>query len=394
MDNGQIAAAGYEKFTANLYALRSSPQTALSSLLDVLAKDKAYADKTDGDRRLDQHSNVLRDRRQFNNQQTDAALLDRRTLNHSELRSRGLEAEYEKRLDDKRDGCRSIIPVKETAAIQIKETAAVPVKETAAIQIKETAAVQVKETTTVPVKETGVMPPASLQETGVLNTAMPDVRTANAGVNTSFTASRSAAVPGVTIFTSAGHLTQQSAVPPKTEDENESSGDDTDEDADAKKEKRKKKKTPFAAVTAMLPPMTEPLMQPPKRKNLPSAAQQPDKEPEVVISGSLSASKNTNPSPASDILLPEVPDNNQFLRRITAACESAVLQNAPIRLKLNLGQLGTLLVTLNRQGSKLSLRFETPSQESARYVSENLAGLRKILAERNVDIVELVVDNR
>jgi flagellar hook-length control protein FliK len=93
---------------------------------------------------------------------------------------------------------------------------------------------------------------------------------------------------------------------------------------------------------------------------------------------------NTSPQ---NISAPQKEESNQSnaeqqLNRIAAACEAAA-HYAPIRIKLHLEHLGTLTLRFFYNADKLALRFETPSKESARFIQDNLDGLRTILSKRN-----------
>ena len=83
----------------------------------------------------------------------------------------------------------------------------------------------------------------------------------------------------------------------------------------------------------------------------------------------------------------------QYLNRIAAACEAAA-QYAPIRMKINLDHLGTLTLRFyyKYKTDKLTLHFETPSQESERFIRNHLDGLRTILSRRKVNIVDIEIE--
>jgi len=84
------------------------------------------------------------------------------------------------------------------------------------------------------------------------------------------------------------------------------------------------------------------------------------------------------------------PNQTQYLNRIAAACEAAA-HYAPVRIKINLDHLGTLTLRFFHKADKLMLRFETPSKESAKFLREQLDGLRTILSKRNIRIADVEI---
>ncbi|MDR3232766.1 MAG: flagellar hook-length control protein FliK [Planctomycetaceae bacterium] len=457
MENGQMTAAGAGTTGTGTYAARSSPHAALSSLLNVLSskntllQDDTPAGKMDECRNAERHN----DRRQLGNQQSDALVLDRKTLNESELRSDTMKTEYEKRLDTRREtkeAAREAVnaepmPGGSTAGSRLH--VGVPHLMPESVSARMNHPLPTDQSLSKTLRSASL--PASIQTQGQMTNsgtaASQPVISLAVSADSSLTvsaASRSASpVSNLTVFTAANHLTAHLTAQ-KTEDKNGGASDNTDaddaeEESNEKKEKRKKKNTPsvaapFADIRALLPPLTEHCPKNriagrlaktlqaytgelysgnahTKRTNEINVIKIVDKReenvkpdtvksdteeleyPPIQETAGVTPAQNAVPiSPAAvDVVLPDTPDNNQFLRRITAACEAAVLQNAPIRIKVNLDQLGTLSIQLSRQGSQLSLHFETPSKAAARFVSENLAGLRKILADRNVAVMEVSV---
>ena len=87
---------------------------------------------------------------------------------------------------------------------------------------------------------------------------------------------------------------------------------------------------------------------------------------------------------------PNQPDESRYLHRIAAACEAAALY-APIRMKINLEHLGTLALRFFYKSEKLTLRFETPSNESAQFLREHMDGLKTILSGRSVKIADIEI---
>ncbi|MDR0870706.1 MAG: flagellar hook-length control protein FliK [Planctomycetaceae bacterium] len=87
-------------------------------------------------------------------------------------------------------------------------------------------------------------------------------------------------------------------------------------------------------------------------------------------------------------------DRVQFVRRIAAACQSAANQSGTVRMKLDLGILGSITLWTVFKEQKLSVRFETEKEQTRQILSEGIDALRSSLAEQDItlDTVEFKTD--
>ena len=200
-----------------------------------------------------------------------------------------------------------------------------------------------------------------------------------------------------TLFTPSGRFGQFQEK--ADERENEDEKDEKEEHA----EKRSiKKQQPFAALEmirteAARPPKRQQQKEPRHQAETSQIAEQPRAKPKAnepeqssnvnILEELLNAPQSVS---ASNKAEPNQPNSQHYLRRIAAACEAAA-QYAPIRIKVNLDQLGTLALRFYTQSDKLMLRFETPTAKTALFLREHLEGLRTILAKRNVRIAAIEI---
>jgi hypothetical protein len=201
----------------------------------------------------------------------------------------------------------------------------------------------------------------------------------------------------ITIFSATGHL--------KKDEETDKKKDQEDrEDEEQAKRKNKKKKQPFEALTILLPEpvrLTQTQYAAPTERQSHQQKQQPQQTLQPIISDSVRLAQDAvsteqqtpqtqqqpvTDSPASPETLLEESGTSQehFVHRVAAACEAAIYQQSPIRMKINLEHLGTLSLRMNPKGNALSLRFEAGSSESATFIGENLDELKLLLRKRNV----------
>jgi flagellar hook-length control protein FliK len=207
-----------------------------------------------------------------------------------------------------------------------------------------------------------------------------------------------------TVFTPAGRLGQ----PQKESDDKENDDDEGVE------EKNGKKKQPFAVFEAVRVETTRPVQRNHFRQSKEPVSHSPVQQITEKSSKTSEKPKEMEPHPfrsvktMADILdvpiqnvsvqnvsvqkkgEPNQPNQTQYLHRIAAACEAAS-QYAPIRMKINLDHLGTLTLRFFYKADKLTLRFDTPSEESARFVRDHLDGLRTILTNRNIKIADMEI---
>ena len=196
----------------------------------------------------------------------------------------------------------------------------------------------------------------------------------------------------VTIFTPSGRFGQHQ----------ENADDNEDEREDKDEEKEREKKQPFAVFESIRMETTRPIQRNHVRQQKEPTSQTQTfgkthakpKEVKPESSRSVKTIDNLLNAPAQNVAVQKKgepkPDQMQCIKRIAAACEAAS-QYAPIRLKINLDHLGTLSLRFFHKADKLSLRFETPSKESAKFLSEHLDGLRTILANRNIKIADIEI---
>lgn len=191
-----------------------------------------------------------------------------------------------------------------------------------------------------------------------------------------------------TVFTPLGRIGQSSEKTDEKENEDEKTVDENSS---------KKKQQPFAVFETIRSETIRPLQRnrPQQPKESVAPAREKPKEAEPEQSQSIQTLKELLNTSVQDTAAskkgePNQPNPMQYIHRIAAACEAAA-QYAPIRMKINLDHLGTLALRFFYKADKLALRFETPSKESAQFLRKNLDGLKTILSQRNVKIVDIEI---
>lgn len=209
--------------------------------------------------------------------------------------------------------------------------------------------------------------------------------------------SQSVLLPTFTVFTPSGRFGQPQSQTDEKENEKEEESDEKIAD--------KKKQQPFAALEAIRMETTRSIRRKPLRQQKESVSQpeiskiaEKPKEVESEQSRSVTTTGDLLDAPALNVTVQKKGEanqsNQQYLHRIAAACEAAaqhVAQNAPIRMKINLDHLGTLSLRFFHKADKLTLRFESSSRETAQFIRNHLDGLKTLLSERNVEIVDIEI---
>jgi hypothetical protein len=242
---------------------------------------------------------------------------------------------------------------------------------------------------------TNVAAPNSVPIAGQTNVVMP------LNVNTPIskptpTTPQSAPLQALTVFSPSGRFGQSQ----EKAEENEEEKDERDD------EKPDKKKQPFAAqetirLETFRPVRRNRLQQPNEQimqSELSQIAGKPHVKPKEIEAESARAVKTMEEflnSSAQNVVMSKKgetnqPDSARYLNRIAAACEAAA-QFAPIRIKINMDHLGTLALRFYYKAERMALRFETPSKESAKFLSDHLDGLKTILSKRHVKIVDIEI---
>ncbi|MDR0328600.1 MAG: flagellar hook-length control protein FliK [Planctomycetaceae bacterium] len=237
--------------------------------------------------------------------------------------------------------------------------------------------------------------PSHAMGIGQAQAALPINTNVSAPIPTSVTPQTSLPL-SLTIFTPSGRFGQL---------QEQSSEEESDEEKPDEKKVSKKKPQPFAAFEAIRTETTRPIQQKHARLSkepiagteLPviekSHGKPKEVDPELIRNGKTAeelpkmAEQNIFVQKKGE---PNSPDHARYLHRIAAACEAAA-PYAPIRMKINLDHLGTLSLRFFHKADKLTLRFETPSQESAQFLQSHLEGLRTILSQRKVKIVDIEI---
>jgi len=201
-----------------------------------------------------------------------------------------------------------------------------------------------------------------------------------------------------TIFTPQGRFGQTQG---KTNDNEE-------EDEEPVEGTETKKAQPFAEFEAIRSkqnvarkpkePATQPELRQPELRQVAEKPREQPKEIEPDQARSVKTVKtmedflntSTQSFSASKKGEPNQPNQTLYINRIAAACEAAS-HYAPIRIKLNLDHLGTLTLRFYFKADKLTLRFETPSKDSSRFIQDHLGGLQTILSKRNVKIANIEI---
>jgi hypothetical protein len=374
---------------------KSGVQT--NSMLEVLRTDLP-----DTANSQDRHQ-----QRREHQQQTDRSDFtqsDRKLLDQSELRSREMNADYQNRQDRQEMGHNAY---RERVDRRELPPSAVPTAPPESTLPSESlpngnplsSPQQINGVENVPAGNQPLQASSvaanSAASLGQANAVLP--MNVNAPVNLPVV-SQSVPLSPVTVFTPLGRFGQPQGEADETESENDS------EEPDEKKVDRKKKQ-PFAAfepvrVESTRPVRQKPLRQPKEsvsRPEISKIAEKP-KEVEPERSRSEKAMADLLDAPAQNVTAQKKGEpnstNQQYINRIAAACEAAAqyaAKNVPIRMKINLDHLGTLSLRFFHKMDKLALRFEAPSKETAQFLRNHLDGLKTLLAQRNVKIVDIEI---
>jgi len=381
--------------------------TQTDTMLEVL-RSTSQADDTGGEDR-----NQQRRENQQQANRSDFTQIDRKLQDKSELRQNELNANYQNRQDrhetlqnDHREKTDQRHP-QQTAAPTESPAPATPPLNTAQPNEPLPHSDHSPQHRDVPVNATAnsqsLSAISAAPNSGAVNSPAGILMPMNMNIPGALPVSPTPqAVPpqAFTLFTPLGRFGQHQESSDEKEKENE------DEKEEAVEEKPTKKQTPFAALHAIHADSTRSVRQKPSRQlqelpvkpELHRTAEKPrekPKETEPVQARSVQTLEELLNTPAQNVSVSKKGESNQpnptqYLNRIAAACEAAA-QYAPIRIKINLDQLGTLTLRFYHKADKLALRFETPDDESAKFLHEHLGGLKAILSKRNVKIASLDV---
>jgi len=205
-----------------------------------------------------------------------------------------------------------------------------------------------------------------------------------------------------TLFTPSGRFGQHGKANKKENEE-----DETEESVEGTETTKHQPFAVFEAIQAeAIRQVKQNVSRQPKESSAPSESRQITEKPrEKPKEAEPDQARNVKTldeflnTSAQSISVPKKGEPNQpnqtqqYLNRIAAAAEAAA-HYAPIRIKINLDHWGTLTLRFFYKADKLTLRFETPSKESAQFLHENLDGLRTLLSKRNVKIAsaEILLD--
>ena len=376
------------------------------TMLEVLRPASQADDAGSEDRNQQRHEHQQQANR------NDFTQLDRKSLDQSELRQNELDTGYQNRRDqhatlrkdyqEKTEQCES----QQTAARA--ETSAPVTPSRNAVQSNEPLPARdhvLPQQQDVPVNTAAniqnLSAGSAAPNTGAVNsvTGMPVPMSVNVPATTPVSTTPQAVLPqAFTVFTASRRFGQNQ--------EQSDEKDSEDEKEETVEENSTKKKTPFAALHAIHTEATRPVRQKSARQlqespvqSIPTrTAEKPRDKPKEAEPDQAHSVKTLDEllnTPAQNVSASKKgesnqPNQTQYLHRIAAACEAAA-QYAPIRIKINLDQLGTLTLRFYHKADKLALRFETPSEESAKFLHEHLGGLKAILSKRNVKIASLDV---
>ena len=143
-----------------------------------------------------------------------------------------------------------------------------------------------------------------------------------------------------------------------------------------------------------------------KRQSVePASVEPPKKKKEGISLNELFDSKEFVPANESydgklpdritRITVPDVQsqaDRERFAHRVAAACQSAARRNGPIRIKLHPESLGSLTIRVSTKKGKLSVYFETETEDTKQLLLGSLDELKKQLRSMNVELEECRVD--
>ena len=82
----------------------------------------------------------------------------------------------------------------------------------------------------------------------------------------------------------------------------------------------------------------------------------------------------------------------RFVQRVVAACQSAANRNGTVRIKLHPESLGSLTIRVTAKKGKLSVHFETETDDAKRLLLDGIDDLRASLREMKYELEEWRVD--
>ena len=372
-----------------------------NSMLEVLR-----ADPSDGANSQDRNQ-----QRRENQQQVDRTNFtqsDRKLLDKSETRSSEMNADYQNRRDrqeilhndyreriDRSELPPSSVPNATSSQDTVRPNESLPnVNHVPSPQQRNV--LEIVPASSQPLQANPVIP-NSAASFGQANVVLPMNLNAPA---TMPVVSQNVPLSTFTVFTPSGRFGQSQEQADDKENENE------EEESDEKKTD-KKKQQPFAVFEAVRVETTRPVRQKPLKKPQESVSQsdiskivEKPKEVEAEKSRSIKTMADMLDAPAQNVAAQKKGEanqsNQQYINRIAAACEAAAqyaVQNTPIRMKINLDHLGTLSLRFFHKADKLTLRFESPSKETALFLHAHLDGLKTLLSKRNVKIVDIEIQD-
>ena len=385
-----------EAFAAALRNYGTEKGGTTSTMLEVL-RPTPHADNAPNENRNQQR------REQQHTDRKDVTNIDRKLLEKSEIRSSGINSDYRDRIDRNetlRNDYQGRIERNELqqSAVQVGESSPAVPTITPVDAARQNESVPYREHPQPQQRNVPVMVntnnqhplvnvPDSTANTGLVNVLLPS---GNVSVSLPTMPAPQVVPPQtVTLFTPMGRFGQTHG---KTDDKNDKEDEEEEQVEGAEPEKQQ----PFAEFEAIR--SRQDVSRQTKRPELTQVAEKPrerpkETEPEQVRSAkALAELLNTPPQNVAISKKGDMshPNQTQYLNRIAAACEAAS-HFAPIRIKLNLDHLGTLTLRFYYKADKLTLRFETPSKESARFVHDHLRGLRTILSKRDMKIADIEI---
>ncbi len=85
-------------------------------------------------------------------------------------------------------------------------------------------------------------------------------------------------------------------------------------------------------------------------------------------------------------------DRVRFVQRVAAACRSAAQQQGTVRIKLHPESLGPLTIRVSTKKGKISVQFETESDDAKRLLLDNLDNLKSRLRDMQLELEDCRVD--
>jgi hypothetical protein len=357
-------------------------------------------------------NNQQRRENQQHVERNDFTKIDRKLLDKSEIRSSEMNSDYQSRSDrqeilrnDYKEKIeRSDLPLSSTR-MDASPSGAFPIESLPNENHlpQQNNALGIVSTNSQPLSVSTVPVMNSVTPNGIVggqtNTVLPTGM--NAPISTPTPVTPQTAPPqAFTIFTPSGRWGQSQE---KVDEE------ENDEEKPDEKKVSKKKQSPFAFFEAIRSETARPIQQNHARQqkepiakaeqriveSLQKELEEKPQEIEPEQTRSVKTVEDLLRTAEQNISIQKKgesnqPDQSRYLHRIAAACEAAAIY-APIRMKINLDHLGTLALRFFYKADKLSLRFETPTGEAARFLRDHLEGLKTILSKRNVKIVDIEI---